>query len=102
MQNLARQGKPATLADALTEQGYITKTQLERMKSAIDEARPAHRIPGYQILEKLGKPIDSGVLILHNLSNHRVFFFLPAKLPFPHRLPREWPGRFFAAPGNPR
>ena len=70
-QNLARQGKPNTLADALVAQGYITRTQLRRMASTIEEARPAHRIPGYQILEKLGAGAMATVFRAKQLSLDR-------------------------------
>ena len=71
MKNLARQGKPASLADALMVQGYVTRSQLERLNKAIDEARPAHRIPGYQILEKLGAGAMATVFKAKQLSLDR-------------------------------
>jgi len=72
MSNLARQGKPASLADALIAQGYITSTQLSRIKSTIDEARPSHRIPGFQILEKLGSGAMATVFKAKQLSLDRI------------------------------
>ena len=50
MKNLARQDKPHSLGDALLAKGYVTETQIKRMNRTIEEARPTHRIPGYQIL----------------------------------------------------
>jgi len=71
MRNLARQGKPASLADALVQQGYVTNRQLERLKNTIEEARPSHRIPGYQILEKLGAGAMATVFKAKQLSLDR-------------------------------
>jgi serine/threonine protein kinase len=71
MQNLARQGKPASLSDALVKQGYVTNNQIKRIKSTIEEARPSHRIPGYQILEKLGAGAMATVFKAKQLSLDR-------------------------------
>ena len=71
MQNLARQGKPASLAEALVGQGYVTNNQIERIKTTIEEARPSHRIPGYQILEKLGAGAMATVFKAKQLSLDR-------------------------------
>ena len=71
MKNLARQGEPHSLSDALVAQGYVTATQLNRMRKAIDDARPTHRIPGYQILEKLGAGAMATVFKAKQLSLDR-------------------------------
>ena len=72
IQNLARQGKPHTLADALLEMGYITHTQLGRLKKTVDESRPAHRIQGFQILERVGAGAMATVFKAKQLSLDRV------------------------------
>lgn len=72
MQNLRRQGKPHSLADALLAQRYITKSQLSRIAHTIDEARPTHRIPGFQILEKLGSGAMATVFKARQLSLDRI------------------------------
>jgi len=72
MKNLARQGKPHSLADALLLQGYVTESQLDRIRAKIEEARPTHRIPGYQILEKLGAGAMATVFKARQLSLDRV------------------------------
>jgi len=71
MKNLARQDKPHSLGDALLAKGYVTRTQIERMNRTIDEARPTHRIPGYQILEKLGSGAMATVFKARQLSLDR-------------------------------
>jgi len=72
MKNLARQNRPHSLADALLAQGYVTRSQLERITKAIDEARPMHRIPGFQILEKLGAGAMATVFKARQLSLDRI------------------------------
>ncbi len=72
IKNLVRQGKPHSLADALLAQGYITKTQLSRIARTIDEARPTHRIPGLQILEKIGSGAMATVFKARQLSLDRI------------------------------
>ena len=71
MKNLARQNKPHSLGDALLAKGYVTRTQIERMNKTIEEARPTHRIPGYQILEKLGSGAMATVFKARQLSLDR-------------------------------
>ncbi len=71
IKNLARQDKPHSLADALLAQGYVTKSQLDRVVKAIDDARPTHRIPGFQILEKLGSGAMATVFKARQLSLDR-------------------------------
>ncbi|MBN1845799.1 MAG: serine/threonine protein kinase [Sedimentisphaerales bacterium] len=71
MKNLARQGRPHSLGDALMAQGYVTPTQIQRLQKTIEEARPTHRIPGYQILEKLGSGAMATVFKARQLSLDR-------------------------------
>lgn len=72
MANLARQDKPHSLADALVAQGYITRSQVQRISSVIEESRPTHRIPGFQILEKLGAGAMATVFKARQLSLDRI------------------------------
>ena len=49
------QDNPTTLEQILLEYGFVTKSQIDRVKSSITEARSAsYQIPGYKILGKLG------------------------------------------------
>ena len=93
MKNLARQEKPQGLAEALLVQGYLTKSQLNRVRKTIDEARPAHRIPGFQILEKLGHGAMATVFKARQLSLDRIV----AIKVLPRRLSEnpEYVGRFY-------
>jgi len=72
MKNLARQSKPHSLADALLLQGYVTNSQLDRLREKIEETRPTRRIPGYQFLEKLGAGAMATVYKAKQLSLNRV------------------------------
>lgn len=93
MQNLARQGKPHSLSDALLAQGYVTPSQLKRLQETIEEARPSHRIPGYQMLEKLGAGAMAVVFKARQLSLDREV----AIKVLPRRLSenREYVERFY-------
>ncbi|MFQ6049095.1 MAG: serine/threonine-protein kinase, partial [Phycisphaerae bacterium] len=53
---LARHGTRRSLADVMVEQGYVTRSQIKRLGSQLDDSltRPAQQIPGFQILTKLG------------------------------------------------
>ncbi len=43
-----------TLADVMVDKGVVTRSQIDRVKAAIEESRRGRQIPGYQILGKLG------------------------------------------------
>ena len=42
------------LEEILVENGFVTRSQLERIRGAVEEARTARQIPGYRILAKIG------------------------------------------------
>ena len=48
------QGRPLSLAEALVGDGFITSSQLTRIRKIVEDSRPTQQIPGFQILEKLG------------------------------------------------
>lgn len=48
------QDKPMSLAEALVGDGFITNSQLTRVRKIVEDSRPTQQIPGFQILEKLG------------------------------------------------
>jgi len=72
MKELARNGQPQSLGEMLKAQGYITETQLKRVGSEIEETRPAHSIPGFQILGKLGAGAMATVYKAKQLSLDRM------------------------------
>jgi len=64
-------GKP--LPDLIVEMGYITPGQRERLVAQVEERRPkSQQIPGYQILEKLGKGAMATVYKARQLSLDRI------------------------------
>ena len=72
LRDMTRQGNPATLAEVLCSQGYLTKSQAERVTPNIDAARPTHQIPGFQMLDKLGAGAMAVVFRARQLSLDRV------------------------------
>ncbi len=72
LRNSARQNEPMTLGEALVHQGYLTKGQLHRIMSSIDEVRPSHQIPGFQMLEKIGAGAMAVVFKAKQLSLDRI------------------------------
>ncbi len=47
-------GKILSLAEALVTNGFLTQSQLTRVRKVVEDSRPTQQIPGFQILEKLG------------------------------------------------
>jgi serine/threonine-protein kinase len=68
----AREENPTTLAEALVEHGYLTKTQHKRVNSSLDEVRPSQQIPGFQMLDKLGAGAMAVVFKAKQLSLDRM------------------------------
>jgi len=66
-----KQDNPITLPEALVQQGYMTQTQIERVRSSIQESRPTQQIPGFQMLERLGSGAMATVFKARQLSLDR-------------------------------
>ncbi len=63
---------PKSLQESLLDNGFLTRTQLARIRRSIEESRPAQRIPGFQILEKLGAGAMATVFKARQISLDRL------------------------------
>ncbi len=75
LQELREQGEKKSLADVLIEEGYLTKSQVERVRQSADDDsmyRPAQQIPGFQILKKLGQGAMATVFQAKQMSLDRI------------------------------
>jgi serine/threonine-protein kinase len=71
----SRKTNPVLLGDVMVARGYITPTQIQRLKNVIREAKGAastHQIPGYQVLGKIGAGAMAVVYKARQLSLNRV------------------------------
>lgn len=89
-------GNHHSLADALVQSGYITRSQVQRLNMAMEDDsmyRPAQQIPGYQVLGKLGQGAMATVFKAKQLSLDRIV----AIKVLPKRLSenREFVDRFY-------
>ena len=66
----ADQSDQRSLADVMIERGIVTGRQIDRIKRAIEETR-RRRIPGYQIISKLGAGAMATVFKARQLSLDR-------------------------------
>ena len=62
----------ASLADALLSEGFVTSTQIDRLRSEIDSERGTQRLPGYQIIRKLGSGAMATVYLAKQISLDRL------------------------------
>lgn len=69
---LDRQESHRTLTDILIANGYVTQTQLARIKAAVEEQKTFQQIPGYQIISKLGAGAMATVFKARQLSLDRI------------------------------
>jgi serine/threonine-protein kinase len=70
-----RKTNPVMLMDLLVEMGYLTATQVNRLRNSIREAKgisSAHQIPGYKILDKIGAGAMAVVYKARQLSLNRI------------------------------
>lgn len=72
MKKLTGKGKPMSLADLLTKKGFVTPRQIDRARKMVEESRPSHSIPGFQILGKLGAGAMATVFKARQLSLDRI------------------------------
>ena len=68
----ASKSNPTSLAEALIDQLYLTASQTDRINSTIEEVRPSHQIPGFQMLEKIGSGAMAVVFRAKQLSLDRI------------------------------
>ena len=61
-----------SLADMLLGAGYVTPSQIDRLRSEIESERSSQRIPGYRIIRKLGAGAMATVYLASQLSLDRM------------------------------
>jgi serine/threonine protein kinase len=81
---LELEGKRISLQELMVKNGYLTRSQLERLGGDMEDSmyRPAQQIPGFQILGKLGAGAMARVFKARQLSLDRIVAIkvLPRKL----------------------
>lgn len=72
-QEVRQDSAPVTLADVMVDLGYVTETQVERLKAKLKDSKASsYQIPGYQIISKLGKGAMAVVYKAKQLSLDRI------------------------------
>jgi eukaryotic-like serine/threonine-protein kinase len=61
-----------SLADALLRSGFMTTTQVDRLRTEIESEKSSQRIPGYKIIRKLGAGAMATVFLAKQLSLDRL------------------------------
>jgi eukaryotic-like serine/threonine-protein kinase len=69
---LAKEQNQRNLADLLVENGYVTRTQVERILPQMEEQGQMQQIPGYQIISKLGAGAMAAVFKARQISLDRI------------------------------
>ena len=79
--DVAQAESQKSLAQVMVDQGVVTKSQIVRLKTAIEESH-GQQIPGYQLLSKLGSGAMATVFKAKQLSLDRIVAIkvLPRKL----------------------
>ncbi len=71
LKKLAAEDKHFTLAEVLVQKGYVTKSQMQRLKKVAEESKPSQQIPGFQMISKLGAGAMAVVFKAKQLSLDR-------------------------------
>lgn len=61
-----------SLADMLLDAGFVTNSQMDRVRSEIESERSTQRIPGYKIMRKLGSGAMATVFLARQISLDRL------------------------------
>src|SRR5882757_1937089 len=61
-----------SLADLLVENGFVTPTQVRRIRGQVEERRSTSQLPGYQLLGMIGKGAMAKVYKAKQLSLDRI------------------------------
>jgi eukaryotic-like serine/threonine-protein kinase len=69
---LAKEQNQRSLSDLLVENGYITRTQVERIRPLMEEQGQMQQIPGYQIISKLGAGAMAAVFKARQIALDRI------------------------------
>ncbi len=74
--------QPRTLSDVLVENDFLTKRQLNRLKSEFETKRTTEQIPGYKMKKRIGSGAMATVFLARQLSLDRLVAIkvLPKKL----------------------
>jgi serine/threonine-protein kinase len=90
---LAKEQNQRSLADLLIENGYITRSQVERIRPQMEEQGQMQQIPGYQIISKLGAGAMAAVFKARQIALDR---FVAIKV-LPKRMSenKEFVDRFY-------
>ncbi|MBC7834360.1 MAG: serine/threonine protein kinase [Phycisphaerales bacterium] len=70
--SLAQDNNQRSLADLLVANDYITRRQLQRLRSLVEAERQGQQIPGYKVLGKLGAGAMAAVFKGRQLSLDRL------------------------------
>jgi len=71
VRNTREQDPDASLADALLKSGFMTPSQVERLRTEVESEKSTRAIPGYKIIRKLGAGAMATVFLGKQLSLDR-------------------------------
>jgi len=82
------------LGAMLVAQGYVTESQLKRLRSLLEEPRPSQKIPGFELKRKLGAGAMATTYLARQVSLDRMVAI--KILPKKYTNSREYIERFYA------